>query len=59
MTEESDTRSSLWQSKPISLILVCLVLGVTVLVPGALAAMLLAYQMVWLTPLPNFTGAAG
>ena len=35
MTEESDTRKSLWHSKPISLILVCLVLGVTVLVPGA------------------------
>ena len=32
---------------------------VTVLVPAALAAMLLAYQIVWLTPLPDFTGAAG
>ncbi len=34
MTEESDTRKSLWQSKTISLILVCSALGVAVLVPG-------------------------
>ena len=35
MAEESDTRKRLWQSKIISLILVCLALSVTVLVPGA------------------------
>ncbi len=34
MTEESDVKSRVWQSKSISLMLVCLALGVTVLVPG-------------------------
>ena len=34
MSDESKATKSLWQSKSISLILVCVVLGVTVLMPG-------------------------
>jgi len=34
VTEEFDAKSGIWQNKSISLILVVLVLGVTVLVPG-------------------------
>ena len=34
VTDESDAKKSPWQSKTISLSLVCLALGVTVLVPG-------------------------